>query len=175
VAFIKTLDPSNGYALTNFLTVDTSALPATWGTYSLSLPITAGLVGQILQIGFSNTATSYISSGVFYDNIYWFQDLTGVPGSPASRSLELASAPNPFTTATRIEFSLAQRGEAEVAIYDVGGRRVAKLFDGPAEAGRHVVSWNGRTADGRPAPTGVYQCVLNTATGRQARSIVLSR
>jgi hypothetical protein len=68
LAFIKTLDPNAGYAMTNFITYDTTLLPTTWGTYSLSIDVT-GLDAQILQIGFSTTATNYEPSGVYYDNI----------------------------------------------------------------------------------------------------------
>jgi hypothetical protein len=69
LAFIKTLDPAAGFATTNFITVDMTNIPATWDTYSIQLPIDAGLVGQILQFGFSNRASNYEPSGVFYDNI----------------------------------------------------------------------------------------------------------
>jgi hypothetical protein len=69
LAFIKTLDPNNGYATTNYITADMTTIPATWGDYSLSLPIDATLAGQLFQIGFSCTATNYEGSGVFYDNI----------------------------------------------------------------------------------------------------------
>ena len=69
LAFIKTLDPSAGYALTNYITVNTTSLPITWGTYSLGIVIDASLDGQILQFGFLNTASFYESSGVIYDNV----------------------------------------------------------------------------------------------------------
>jgi hypothetical protein len=69
IAFIKTLDPNAGYATTTFLTLDTTSLPAMWNTYSISIPIGPGLVGNVLQIGFANTTTNYTPSGVFYDNI----------------------------------------------------------------------------------------------------------
>ena len=68
-AFIKTLDPNAGFATTSSITANMTAIPATWGTYSITLDITAGLVGQILQFGFSNTASNYQGSGVLYDNI----------------------------------------------------------------------------------------------------------
>ena len=71
-AFIKTLDPNNGYALTNFVTLDTHTLPTTWGTYSIQLAVDSSLQGQIFQIGFLNNATNYNPSGVFYDNINFF-------------------------------------------------------------------------------------------------------
>ena len=35
----------------------------------IRLPIDAGLVGQLLQVGFSSTATLYQPSGNFYDNV----------------------------------------------------------------------------------------------------------
>jgi len=90
LAFIKTLDPNNGYALTNFITYDTTNTPATWDTQSVSLFIDAGLAGQIFQIGFANTATNYDASGQFYDNINLVPApsglaLLGVGGLLASR------------------------------------------------------------------------------------------
>jgi len=65
-AFVKTIA---GSATTNALFVDTTNLPDTWGTFTISLPIIPELVGQVLQIGFQSRATNYDSSGVFYDNI----------------------------------------------------------------------------------------------------------
>ncbi len=74
LAFIKTLDPGAGYQTTNFITEDMTQTPVTWTSYSLSLEIDDTLVDQILQIGFSNTATNYEGSGVFYDNIDFDMD-----------------------------------------------------------------------------------------------------
>ncbi len=72
IAFIKTLDPANGYATTNFITMDMTTIPATWGDYSLSLAIDGTLDGQLIQIGFASTASNYEGSGVFYDNIDFY-------------------------------------------------------------------------------------------------------
>jgi uncharacterized protein (TIGR03382 family) len=81
LAFIKTLDPAQGYATTNFLTLNTHTLPTTWDTYSIDFTITPNLVGQLLQFGFNSTATGYASSGVVYDNINFTQ--IPAPGSLA--------------------------------------------------------------------------------------------
>lgn len=69
LAFVKTLNPNAGFASTNFVAVDTTALPTSWGTYSVSLDLDSGLEGQLLQYGFSNTASNYEGSGIFYDNV----------------------------------------------------------------------------------------------------------
>jgi hypothetical protein len=67
LAFIKTLDPNNGYALTNFITVDMTHTPTTWTGYSVPFMIDA-----ILQFGFLNKAANYEASGVFYDNVSFY-------------------------------------------------------------------------------------------------------
>ncbi len=177
VAFIKTLNPSAGWALTNFLTQDMTTIPATWTNYSISIPIRSDLVGQIVQFGFASTATAFQGSGVFYDNVTWFQSGTlGVDGSTRAEALALRpAAPNPFTASTRLDWALPRAGWADVGVFDVSGRRVATLFQGVADAGAHAALWDGRTAGGEPAAAGVYLCVLRTADGREARRVVLAR
>lgn len=85
VAFIKTLNPSAGYATTNFITLDMTTIPGNWADYSLSILIDASLEGQILQFGFANTASYYEGSGVFYDNIM-FKVIGGVATQGATWS-----------------------------------------------------------------------------------------
>ncbi|MEN8008086.1 MAG: hypothetical protein ABFS42_13785 [Candidatus Krumholzibacteriota bacterium] len=72
LAFIKTLDPGAGWATTNYITLDMTAIPANWAAYALSITIDPSLDGQILQIGFQNIATNYEGSGVFYDNVRFY-------------------------------------------------------------------------------------------------------
>jgi len=68
-AFIKTLDPGAGWATTNMPLVEMTNISDSWGSYSVSLMIDAGLVGQIFQFGFMNTASNWEGSGVYYDNV----------------------------------------------------------------------------------------------------------
>lgn len=75
LAFIKTLNPAAGFALTNFITADMTSISTDWNRHTLSITIDPGLVGQILQIGFASTATGFQGSGIFYDNI----DFAAVP------------------------------------------------------------------------------------------------
>jgi hypothetical protein len=176
LAFIKTLDPSAGYAITNFLTVDMTSIPATWNTYTISIPIDAGLVNQLMQFGFANRATGFVSSAVFYDNVVWSKTAgVGVDDRAAGASDLRAAVPNPFRASTRLDFVVARRGRADVRVYDITGRLVATLFDGVAEPGSHAVTWDGRLADGRLAPSGVYACRLRTGGVERTRNLVLSR
>lgn len=176
-AFIKTLDPNFFYATTSFTQREMTSIPQTWGTYWVAITIEPSMVGQLLQFGFLNWASNYEASGVFYDNVSWALNSTlDVAGAVEPDGTDLlAAAPTPFTHSTRISYSLAQRGAADLSVYDVTGRRIAVLFRGVAEPGSHSAIWDGRSSDGRLAPAGVYRYVLQTAEGRKTRSTVLNR
>ncbi len=73
-AYIKTLNPAAGYATTNHIKADMTTTPASWNTYSISISIDAGLVGQVLQFGFTNFARLYEGSGVFYDGVNFYTE-----------------------------------------------------------------------------------------------------
>src|SRR5262249_45830681 len=84
---------------------------------------------------------------------------TTVGGQQAATPLVNAlryAYPNPFGTASGMAFALAQPGRIVVAIYDVQGRRVQPLERQGLSAGEHVVVWDGRAADGKSVPAGVY-------------------
>ena len=55
--------------------------------------------------------------------------------------------PNPFNPQTTIEYALPSAQNARLAVYDLSGRLVRILVDGPEAAGRHAVVW----ARARPA------------------------
>ncbi|MBI1798478.1 MAG: hypothetical protein HYR73_02200 [Candidatus Eisenbacteria bacterium] len=58
--------------------------------------------------------------------------------------------------APAFHFGLARAGRASILLYDVSGRLVRRLADGVYAAGDHVMPWDGRDAQGRAAPAGVY-------------------
>jgi hypothetical protein len=172
LAFIKTIDAGNN--VTNFVTVDMSDVTTTWGSYSLNLTIDAGLVGQLFQIGFSNTATDYDPSTVIYDNVALSEYVVGVPDVSSVLDAALRqNYPNPFNPQTRIEFSLDRAMRVDLAVYDLAGRLVTNLVSEDLPAGDHHVTWNGRTDRGTAAPSGQYHYVMKTPTGQTSRSMVL--
>lgn len=173
-AFIKTLDPLSGYATTNLVTEDMTAIPTEWGGWSLHLTIDAGLIGQLFQIGFSNSATNYDPSSIIYDNVMLSEAVSGVPDATVAAGASLRqNYPNPFNPLTRIDFALEEPGMADVSVYDLAGRLVATLHHGDLGAGEHHVMWDGRTDAGAAAAAGQYRYVLTTAAGKVSRSMIL--
>lgn len=91
---------------------------------------------------------------------------------PSQISLE-QNYPNPFNPSTTIGFTLAQRADVRMGVYDLLGREV-RSWDFPAvPAGRHSLEWDGRTAGGIPAASGVYLYELRAAGSRLTRTMML--
>jgi len=70
-AFIKVLNPNNGYSLDAFPRIETTlASPSAWSEGNqINVTIDNSWTGNILQFGFMSTASNYEPSGVYYDNI----------------------------------------------------------------------------------------------------------
>jgi len=175
LAFIKTIDPSSNYDMTNFVVVDMSNIGSEWGGYSLSLTIDEGLVGQFFQFGFSNSATGYHPSSIIYDNVVFAEgDITAVPDNSMLLGVKLGrNYPNPFNPMTRIDFSLEKPGFVSLAVYDVAGRLVTDLVREDMPVGDHFVTWNGQNRNGVSVSSGQYFYVMKTAEGQVSRSMIL--
>lgn len=85
------------------------------------------------------------------------------------------NAPNPFAESTTIRYELRTSGRAVVAIYNLLGQRVRTLVDTRQEAGRHVVSWDGRDERGRPVASGVYFSRLRAESYEAIQKLTLVR
>jgi hypothetical protein len=98
-----------------------------------------------------------------------------VPLAPASFALA-APTPNPSRRGgTTLAFALPSAAVTRLALYDVRGRLVRTLVDGPRPAGPAFVDWDGRDESGRAATAGIYFARLD-ATGlgvRTTRLVVL--
>lgn len=91
------------------------------------------------------------------------------------RRLALAqNVPNPFNPQTAISFSLPQRGEVSLKVFDVRGRLVNTLVQEEREAGAHSVVWDGKDAAGVQAASGVYlyRLVAGEQTLQQKMTLV---
>lgn len=94
-------------------------------------------------------------------------------GTPGNLAINLQVSPNPFNPTTEIKFNLPRSGAAEVAVYDVKGRRVRRIWNGHLEIGRHEMNWNGKTDRGNGASSGVYLLRVSGAGFEASRTITL--
>lgn len=66
--------------------------------------------------------------------------------------------PNPFNQKypTTVEFDLSKGGNVKLRVYNVLGQEVRNLQNGYLDVGSYKRVWDGRTANGNNAPSGVY-------------------
>ena len=98
------------------------------------------------------------------------------PPRPLPPRLRLATpVPNPFNPRTELAYAVPRPGHAVVAVYDLAGRRVRTLVDGPQAAGERTVTWDGRDDTGREVPAGVYFARLQVDGRTAVRKLALVR
>ena len=76
--------------------------------------------------------------------------------------------PNPFNPQTTIDYALPQAGDVSLIVYDMLGREVDVLLDGPQAAGRHTVRFGANHL-----PNGAYVYRLVAADKTITRTMVL--
>ncbi len=76
--------------------------------------------------------------------------------------------PNPFNPQTTIEYALPQAGDVSLIVYDMLGREVRSLLNGPQAAGRHSVRF-----DASGLPNGAYAYRLVAPGKTITRTMVL--
>ncbi len=98
-------------------------------------------------------------------------DLAPLPAAPRLRAW-----PNPFNPRVTVAWSLPRPGPLSVRVYDLRGRLVRLLHEGPVTATAGVLTWQGRDDAGRAAAAGVYLVRLRGPDGRTAvRRVTLVR
>ena len=83
--------------------------------------------------------------------------------------------PTPFNAEVTIPFVLADAGSVRLAVYNLMGQQIRVLADGWVDAGAHRVRWDGRTAAGVEAASGVYWAVLHAGGAIQTAKLALIR
>jgi hypothetical protein len=108
---------------------------------------------------FRGRMSSSVSSGLHYSTVNRLEiTLLGVPTvsvedngfTPHLPTLD-QNYPNPFNPTTTLSFSLAQRSEVSISVYDLLGRRVALILNGVYAPGKHEALFSGAGL-----PSGIY-------------------
>jgi subtilisin family serine protease len=85
----------------------------------------------------------------------------------------LAVSPNPIRGAATLAYRLDAAGRVDLAIYDLGGRRVRALVGSWQPSGVHQWMWDGADDAGRSVPTGLYFARISTPLGTALRRMAV--
>ena len=83
--------------------------------------------------------------------------------------------PSPFRAGNGITFTLPRDMLIRLTLYDLSGRQIATLEDGPRAAGEHAIPWHGQDDQGTPVPAGVYIAQLRVADQTGAGTVLTRR
>jgi aminopeptidase N len=153
---------------------------AGWPTFAMPLPVRISTADADTTVVLADSARLQAFSipfakpvtGVVLDPDGWVLKTAG-PALDAGEVRERPQGfalyqnyPNPFNPTTTIRFSIQNSEFVTLTVYDLLGREVAVLFDGPMEAGAHQV-----TFDASRCASGAYLCRL-TSGGRSASMVM---
>lgn len=98
--------------------------------------------------------------------------VTAVDTPPVSPALNVRVWPNPFNPATTISVECSPGEYVRVSIYDVAGRRVRALWNGPTD-GAMAITWDGRDDRGTAVSSGTYFVRAATPSATRSTKLVL--
>ena len=141
---------------------DTSALPSL-----LMEPAISGNLSSSVDVTLAHFA-----------DIGWLNFPVGIPDpdlpQPRDRELRLVrNHPNPFNPSTLIRYEVPSTQDVQLSIYDVQGRLIRDLFEGPKNTGVFEIEWDGRDNRGGEVVSGVYFVRLAGETANATMKIVL--
>ncbi len=136
----------------------------------------------------NNTTLEDLRSGLRYYVVvtavdYWgnesaFSDeVSQIAGStevPAYLVLE-TNYPNPFNHDTAIEFSIPERTNVNIHIFNRIGQLVKDMRIGPLDSGRHVRFWDGLDDQGNRVSSGIYYYQLRSGSESITKKMSLVR
>ena len=93
------------------------------------------------------------------------------PLAPTEYVLE-QNYPNPFNAATIISFSLPDRADVSLRVYDTLGRLVAILVDQQLARGNYKFTWDGIDNRGISVPSGVYFYTIETSEFKSTKKLL---
>ena len=103
-----------------------------------------------------------------------FAPLTATDASAVPLQLH-QNYPNPFNPATTVTYSIPEKFNVTLKIYDVSGKCVACLVDWQQEKGSYAVEWSGKDEKGNSVASGIYFCRLAAGSRTIVRKMVLLR
>ena len=138
------------------------------------------LSGPAAEVDRPALAAELVALGVDETTIAEIFALLNQAGAPAAlpRAWSLnQNAPNPFNPSTSISYSVPEQvagALVSLRVYDLAGRLVKVLAEGPRAPGDYTVFWDGASERGGRMPSGVYFYRLTTGDGRAfTRKMVL--
>jgi flagellar hook assembly protein FlgD len=98
---------------------------------------------------------------------------TGAISAPLLAVTLEQNQPNPFNPTTTISFTLPEKMEVNLSIYNVAGKLVTTVVNRALPDGLNEFAWDGTDANGNPVSSGVYLYRLTAGKKSITRKMVM--
>ena len=83
--------------------------------------------------------------------------------------------PDPFSLTTNIQYTVRQRQNIIIKIFDITGKEIQLLINKQHQPGTYNLNWNARDRLGSALPSGIYLCMLRTEKSISLEKLTLIR
>ena len=87
--------------------------------------------------------------------------------------LKLSNYPNPFNPNTTISFSLQEKEQVTLDIYNIKGQKVRTLIKNETLSGNQNIVWNGKDNNGNELSSGIYFSRIKTKSSSAVGKMIL--
>lgn len=119
----------------------TAINPGTWPVDTLSCSFPQGFDSVVVHYG-SPPPTCQDYGVIFMADNMRVTAFNATAILDQKTLIEVLIIPNPISQSTTISFFLFQSENINVTIYDITGKLIKNLFDGPLNKGEHQINWN---------------------------------
>jgi len=111
----------------------------------------------------------------FYPDMYIPSSVEQIPDAAVKQFSLFHNYPNPFNPSTDIVFSLSEKSQVTVRVYDLQGKIITELFRESMPAGSHTVRWDGKNDRGVNVASGMYICRVKSGSHMKSAKMMLIR
>ncbi len=136
----------------------------------ISYPFFAENYGQIVSIkSYPGETNPNFTTADYFSRLSYFS--TGISEDELlTHNFELSNYPNPFTTATEINYTLPQDARVKLDVFNLVGEKITTLVDGRQTKGAKTVRW-----DAPDLPGGIYLYRIETGGVSRTSKMILLR
>jgi hypothetical protein len=109
------------------------------------------------------------------DVVYDEFEITGTGVTPSHDQIPASfvlnqNYPNPFNPSTKITYTVPEKTDLNLSVFNVLGEKVATLVDGPKNAGTYTVDFSATNL-----PSGVYYYRLKSGSFSETKNMVVMK
>ncbi len=108
-------------------------------------------------------------------NVYYAPQTNQTTTIPSINNKLSQNYPNPFNPVTSISFTIKEKSNVKLSIYNIKGQLVKTLKNEVMASGKHSIVWNGKDNNNQNVTSGVYFYKIDSNNFSSTRKMILMK